>query len=385
MEREGPQANMAESGEPVVKSDGVSRREFLKMGGLFAGLLAEAPKDASALLTEMLEGKEGESGKGPKVSFEIFYGAHARANDAVGLDKRIAASDVYVPELAGWDEPSKTLYESISMGKVEPENYSPIYGDNSFKLSELKSLHNSKKPIFMADIPDGHKLYNQLGAAYEGMGNIDFDASLKRVIENYKKVVKRGCELQLERERVIIENLRKLRSEIKSGKFHGVDVSKKEIKVLVFLGAVHTKVYHALYASEDESRRSFPMMPFVYGNLSFGNEAIRRAYFGKDIPDELAARSILMNFSGGFIMKKPVFATLRGDTMKVGRLLTKIFSAFNIAEIQQIYETVQKFSNPMRQYPPYLDGLLEKKGIHLPQNVEELNDFFKNDPKPLRG
>ena len=60
---------MAESGEPVVKSDGVSRREFLKMGGLFAGLLAEAPKDASALLTKMLEGKEGESDNGPKLSF----------------------------------------------------------------------------------------------------------------------------------------------------------------------------------------------------------------------------------------------------------------------------------------------------------------------------
>src|SRR3989344_1818362 len=384
MEREGPQANMAESGEPVVKSDGVSRREFLKMGGLFAGLLAEAPKDASALLTKMLEGKEGESDKGPKVSFEIFYGAHATAKDAMGLNKRIAASDVYVPEVSGWDESTKAIYQAVALGERKPESLSAFVDENSFYFAELKGLYNSQKLVFFADIPAG-RLNGQLARAFIDMGNVDFDASFRRVVENYKKVVKRGVELQLERERVIIDNLKKLRTEIKSGKFPDVDALKTDVKVLVFLGAFHTKVYHDLYSPEEESSRSFPMMPFSYRNLSFGNEALRLAYFGKDIPDELAARSILMNFSRGFIIKKPVIASLQGDTMKTGRLLTKIFSVFSKAEVQQIYETVQKFSDPMRQYPPYLDWLLEKKGIHLPQNVEELNDFFKNDPKPLRN
>lgn len=205
--------------------------------------------------------KEKKEKEGPEISYHFYFSPHATAKDFENLERAFEKADVYVPEKISWTKKVKKVYEDLSQGKTTPEKlledkelakdfidkrvFNPKTAKTTHQFKEWEIIYNSKKPILFADIPsedknffnNGLELNSIQSRAYELFISGDFENSLATFRSFLEGLAKR----QLEREKKIKENLDK-----EIGKFLKVnpDYAKKEkLKVLLRLGAGHSKIY----------------------------------------------------------------------------------------------------------------------------------------------
>jgi hypothetical protein len=134
--------------------------------------------------------------------------------------------------------------------------------------------------------------------------------------------------------------------------------NKKEIKILLRLGAAHTTLSQALGIRGERIQQTFSKMPYLFGADA---EAKRRKIFNKPVSDELVARALLEE------SLYPKLRRLTDDSQKLTELIQKISQEFTIKDIKEISEDLEG---------DIIIEALKKRGVKIPESEEEIDKLL---------
>lgn len=315
--------------------------------------------------------KEGE----PAVEVSIFFAAHKTAKDIEGLKKPFANCDIFIPEGCGWTNEILKCYRQVSEGMLTPDEalkkmeFKIWYPNYSANLKALEILHNSQKPLMFIDLPRGSDiLYRYMSS--EILVNQDLSSIEMGSVNSYvdkkfdmlKEHLKDSVKIEIEREKFMLQNLypqlQKLLSERPDLK------TKEKLNILLFLGAAHTGIYHALKKSAPSTKKDMSRMPFVFSIMP---EIKRRYMFGKEVDDKLIIQFIFEYLW----LHKTIYSNLKlitDDSLKIQSFGRALISSFSAKEMREI--------NSKKDKTLFLDKLNEKN-IKLPKTEQELDEMTK--------
>ena len=173
------------------------------------------------------------------VNLHFYFAPHFTREDFVGLAELIKKCDVYLPEVAIWDDNLQALYSDTALGnKVAYQTLSRQFiglPDEDAKAYELKLLYGSHKKILLTGFSASLQNAIDLRDAFQRMSHA------KSNVEQYVAESQNMAEVQSRREETIIADLAtRLPELIVSSPKLSV---KPELKVLLNLGAMHTSAY----------------------------------------------------------------------------------------------------------------------------------------------
>lgn len=311
----------------------LSRREFVKGASVLFGALAMGDiKRAEAFLNA--EQQEA----GPKIEIEIFYTPHGTREDARGLKERIQESDIFIPEALGWNKEMLSIYRGLAEGQVSPPEIQRE-GDGSFQTALFEAIWDSKKRIELIDVPDSEDLFGQIVL---GLYKIKLKKkSASELISEWKEQLTEDADLQRKREEFMLERLLELKKRVAGGVIAELK-GKNPVKILLFLGAYHTQLLHALHKKGERVSRTEKALGnshrkrfYVFRHM---DEATRHAAFGKEIGDYLVAKGILENIMEGILRKDLDDITL--DSRIQGIIERRIAEKFGPEEIKEVIDEV---------------------------------------------
>lgn len=366
--------NKMEKVEKLDRED-ISRRSFLKGAaaiGLFGSLIAGKTEAAINLLEKVADSPE-KNEQGPKINFDIFFSAHNTTKDLEKLPDKIRAVDIYVPEFVGWNKEDLGAYNAISSGIMKPEEYlekneiNPSGQAGQKLLQELKALYDSKKPVTFVDLPAD----SPIKKLYEDERQRPSTAqTFEERIEESKVRYRRISEIIKLREQFILEQIQKLKHNIKSGAYPDL-LLKKEVTAGLLLGAAHTPIYHSLKEKRETVTHSFSNNPFFFSHPYL--EISRRYTFNKEADDELVARGILSDI----LAKLPEYnMESYTDTNLFSRFIRSVVNQFNYKEIKALYEELRS-PDSFGMSEEIIRFKLREKGVKLPESEKELRDILK--------
>lgn len=334
--------------------------------------------DARSIEKSIQEQKEKE----PKISYHFFYSAHRTAEDFKNLEKAFDKADIYVPEIYAWTPKVKFIRNKVSQGEITPEQISKEY--NIEKLSsryrDLDIIYNSHKPILLADIPGDDKEFmaktNACEQLYKRALSFFIQGRLQDSIQTLRSCVINSARVDLIREKRIRKSLEE---QIKTFLRQNPEyAAKKELKVLIRLGALHTTIYHKLKRDKILSSREFSHFPPVFDSYS---ESIRKIMFKKEVDDELLARAIIEEYLFAWLK------TVTDDSNKALKIIREISSKLTLKNIEQISKNIAEVSEEPRT-PSFLGFPIEdivyetrELGIKVPDSEEEMDELLKQPSK----
>ena len=280
--------------------------------------------------------------RGPKIKIKILFGAHGTAEEAEQLRGPLSQADIFIPELAGWDVTGRLDLDDLSLGSITPEvllqkrkvtENNPSY---KFLKREFEILYQSGKIIGLIDVTKNDPLYDRLVQTHFGQKRRDMlqSKNFAQLIEDFKRNIQERAQVQRERENLLVDNLE---SELKDlVEKYSYLKNKKEVNALLFLGAVHTRVYHILYPKMEDTSRNFGKETESY-RFGYDMEALRRYIFNKEISDELAARAILETVIASVTLSH--LQDITSNFLKIMLYLKKVVKKFSIEEIRKILES----------------------------------------------
>lgn len=302
-----------------------------------------------------------------EMSFKIFYGAHGSAKDIEGVAKVLKDTDIFIPELIGWTQEHIRYFRGLSNGAITPREFLGQFraGGARYAISTdaalglCNAVYNTHKLITFADIPAGHPMVARF--VQIASSGFKIDKSFEQTLINVKSHLKEIAVLNLERENYVLSHLRPA---IEQLLLANPNLARKQkIQALLFSGAIHTRVHHALERSGAEVSVMFSHKPFRY---FFSNESVRRYIFGKEVNDELAAKSFM-----DMVVLQPGLKKITSDFYKVSLYIRRALSGLTLDEINAVFQEIMQ----KRSYALFI-SLLEQKGIAIPQTERELDDFL---------
>lgn len=310
---------------------------------------------------ELKENKETE----PKITVDFFYSYHGTDEDYSHLPEALKNADVYVPEAFGWAKGDEKVLNAISQGEAEI----PPYPE-----AELLALYNLKIPVILVDTPEGHpsneKFNNTVDEeldAYNYFLGGQFDGAM----EQLKATLPEQASAIIDRENFIANELKK---EIKmlTQKFPQLK-DKKNIRVLVSLGALHTSLYKKLKPELQSSKMILGRETLVF---SINNEIVRRLIRNPKevISDNLCARSLIEGLITHFINSRG----LTKDANKLTWASRKLSTNLSTDQIRSFSETIGESSGEMK-YGDLQDLVikkLEEMGVKIPTTEEEIDKLI---------
>lgn len=311
----------------------------------------------------------------PRMCIDIFFSAHATALDMSGIEQLFQRADVYIPEYGGWREQSLLGLRDLTYGRVTPSELfaelgvhkdSPMF---EFHNHQAGMLYKSFKPIMLVDVPRGHPsdigLINHLGLSggpcqdFSPGPNVHFG----KLISTMREHIKEEARLQMIREDYMLSRLAPQLEELLGD--HCNLKSKSELRLLMFLGAAHTRVSHELKKFGQSVRQYFPGGWFVY---NFRTEAVRRYAACKEVTNELAARVIFEAFVGPSFLY--VLHEISKNTKKCIAFIRKVICLFSQAEIRNIFQLCPDDANVA------IVASLNRKGCIFPRTEIELDRYI---------
>lgn len=354
--------------------------------------------------TSVKSKQEEKESRIPDYTIQIYFSGHGSSEDIAGATNTRQSSpekfkrkgladlfkkaDIYVPELYGWTESALRQLQDLSYGRITPEQVlteisshikshiadviernnfdmereDPMY---SFKKSELEMIYQSYKPIIIFDIPEGHPKSGILrGDQYtRPTGEISQLDTFEKTLSFIRESLKKTANSHNEREDYMLSQINPKLEEVFKQR---PDLrNKSDLQVLMFLGALHTRVAHTLkqYGVKIKSHNS--RSPQIFG---FNNEAHRRLAFGMEVNNELAAQVLLeelcLEVLGGIILN------LTKDHNEVTAFVRKIVNRFTYDEIKELYEI--GMPGAIVKFLSYLN----EKNINPPTNHSDLMSFI---------
>lgn len=202
----------------------------------------------------------------PKILFHVAFGPHQTYREGRALSKKIQACDLFIPEAAGWNMFSRRKYNKTSYSGKLPRSIK--FGPKNFKRGLFEALQGTHTPVRFIDYPSIHPAYAELRNLYQKNEHTP--------PHRKGKVLSAIADGQDRRDEYM---LRQLPQVVKTFLHDNPTVATKEqVHVLLFLGGIHTRIYHALQEASPDSTRVFSKKPFIYEPE---NVAIRKILFGK--------------------------------------------------------------------------------------------------------
>jgi len=338
------------------------------------------------IIPESIESSK-ESKKLPSFEFTIFFGQHLLEEDIPqDFIESFKECDVYIIELMGGDTYIEEL-NKLSMGEIDPNSTEISHHPNPFMRKLVGLIYNSHKKIITIDLPENHFIFQRIKELFKQEKIILFEGyPFETLINEWKRLLSIISQADMLREAYMLNRLDKeLRNLMNDPMF-----SKKErIKILMYLGAFHTGFYQVLKERFPGSIfRRFSVMPLVY---PFILEVSRRIYFGKEIDDELASKSLLeelLFYSALGLAKNPRQLLIPSKSIKDSYsfhlLLRKLVEKFSYEEIKEFFdevgELIRKGEKKKNIYLFVLRNFLnklERKGIK-DENFEKFYEIYKN-------
>lgn len=310
-------------------------------------------------------GSEAGEHKIPKVKIHIFFGTHGTEQEAELLRGPIQKADVYIPELASWDPGFKYALEDVVRGRKTPEVIMQERGINpdtdsmfGFTKRQLEILYKSNKLIALADVP----YTNNISQRFSDTITSEIQRpTLRKLVQVMRIKLKERSEAHSDREDFMIIQLEK---EMKAILADNPELmKKKQVNILMFLGAAHTRVYHILKKGRKNVSREFGKMPQFYG---YRLEAMRRFQFGKEVNFELGTRVLMEEYLTDLFFKHLIVLT--EDIDKIIYYIRKIVEKFNVEEIRKIIENETPGA--------LLSTALKQKRIYQPTAETDLDSFI---------
>lgn len=266
--------------------------------------------------------------------------------DISNFPEKFFQNDVLVTEALGWDKSGADIVSKISSGMPEREVFGAIinqYEKGSYIGKLWSTIYNSKKIITYIDVPREHPIAVELGSMIARGGKDIFKGkNFAELLIKYRETNNRFVELQRKREEYMLANLvtqlKKCVADYPSLK------SRKKLKVLVQVGATHTKLYMDLKKQGVETTRSFNHMSYTF---SIGSVVGRNLVFGsKEISDELVARAIFEAFVRSVLeynlsradVSSEKKVIMRGHKM-MDDFVVKLASTLSLKDIRNIFDS----------------------------------------------
>jgi hypothetical protein len=324
--------------------------------------------------------------KEPKIHLDFYFLRHSTKEDAKPLKKRFAKADVFSPELIGPNEQLEPVLNQLSVGEItleqallkiseiirsvrNPNNKKPKQNTDykeSYQYAIYKLIEGSKKPVILPDVSDinfGDEVKNSFFETADEADKLFVSGKFEDAVKKLTIGIKKFVELAItEREKYFLKNLKAKLHTLIQTKPEFKD--KKDIRVLIPFGAVHTGLYHDadLFFSEPKLSRKFPNNPYIYG--LFG-ELCRRVAFQENISENLPAQA-LCSFVLRHELKKRFSVAKTKDVDLVSRELVKNLSKAEIEQISKAFAEGLQFDNVMEMY-----------GVKFPKNKEEFLSLVK--------
>lgn len=235
----------------------------------------------------------------PPVSFLFLSSEHTKETESRVFEDDVKKADVYAMEGIGVTDEGKKLMQEIADGtkRADPEMENFM---NSYERAQLELIRGSGKTVILFDISIDSNFFERFQSVLESEFRAvelfkcgDFEKS----VEVYRKAIDEHALLELEREAHIktelVEQTR--RSIDERDQLKAILNRKGRPDVVVNLGAAHTQVYADLLKEGYNVKRKFTQMPFIF---DYSAEALRRAMYGFQIPDEILALALFERVAG---------------------------------------------------------------------------------------
>lgn len=357
-----------EDNQASEQKQGLSRRELMA-GMLAMAIFSGKTKEAAAYLQK----EANEQQEGPKIEIEIFYSAHVTGKDIEGLAEKIRENDVFVPEFSGEHKALLDILSDLSEGKRSPQELS--YGQGAepeeteegfepFYAALAKAIYNTHKFISIFDVPAGHLLYDRL--KHVGDHEIQLTMPFEQLIATRKRQRQEFANLNTEREQLMLRRLMYFKKELGQGAIPHLR-GKNPVKILLFLGTAHTRIYHELKKRGETVSRKFPRMPYA---VAIDTEVMRHFFFGKEPSDDLLAKDLLGAVLNAILDNH--FSEISADTQLRIRFLRKAVKIFNFQEIKNIFDAMREEGGISEETALNIIGLMRQRGIAIPESEEEM-------------
>ncbi|MDO8429447.1 MAG: hypothetical protein Q7S88_02345 [Candidatus Daviesbacteria bacterium] len=285
---------------------------------------------------------------GPNIYYKFFFGEHGTKRDYALQREHIEQADIVIDESVGWDHDLQRNTQEVIDGRRTPEEElarDNVSLDNSryaIYLSELQARYNTQKPFGYIDLPLNHHLLEQstgLLRTFGLQGALYFMYSpanrshedFSDFINDWQEYVKAFALIQKQREEYMLSQLDPTVQSIIQNSPDLKD--KKEIQVLLVIGAVHTGLYIDLKKKlPDKVSREFSNSPY---NFDYESEALRAFMFEKQVDDILLARSLL---------QRVLQNTLDISSLNFGEFkdsLREIGSEFLTDDVEEVFQSAE--------------------------------------------
>ncbi|MBI4096467.1 MAG: hypothetical protein HY425_01990 [Candidatus Levybacteria bacterium] len=318
----------------------------------------------------------------PKISIDILYARHETREDLAGFRERLKESDIYIPESSGWRKETLRRFNDLSFGGIRalrnPTDMILGFSRNGgFFAEQIRAIRNSLKPITIIDLPAGHPIMKEYNKT---LNSIVYRGGFSDMFNAFKENFRRFAELNKEREDYMISHLFPAIQEVLE-RFPNLK-KKKELKILMTLGSLHTAVGQNFQQSGLDTKREFNRRPYLF---DFQNEVRRRYSFDKEVSDQLAAKALLDSWFWKELSNKYPSRKDKDGGEKIA-FVRKIIDAFDIKDVEEIYNAalmVKGKNKKRRRSNELFFTKLDQKGIILPKTEQELDEFLaKPLPRP---
>ncbi|MDO8522962.1 MAG: hypothetical protein Q7S12_01590 [bacterium] len=275
--------------------------------------------------------KKPENRELPPLSIEIYYSAHGNAKDIGELQEKFLEADIYVPEWIGTSLKVLETYQAVSDGRKTPaEAVIELHLDDSkmygYHLKRFEIIYGSHKPVVFVDVPLDHDLIKEYREILFKPKLQNFEEDL----EYTKDFLLKEAVFEKKREEYMILQLEPKMREVVE-KYPELQ-NKKQLKLLLSLGAFHTGLFHELDKKAYDVKREFGDTPIVFDSRS---EALRRHMFDKKVGDELVLRAMFETLVGKYFSKD--FKKKSDDSLEQLKMLREVGALFSFDEMKNLY------------------------------------------------
>lgn len=327
----------------------------------------------------------------PPVDITVCFSRHLTKEDADWIEPYYKDTDIYVPELADWNEGTLDLFRKVASGDAEAKitadkfvsersagfkSYVQPDNLNEFENERIRIIErNPGKEIIFVDIPSGTDLALRFEKSNSGEAFFEEMKKINSALPRLKDIAKANniigqnfAEVNKEREKLIIESLPKRIGEVV--KNNPQLSSKENLKVLIQLGTLHTTVYHKLKMRGENVRELFKdgssfRFPIFEGGLSY-----RRTMFGKPLTEEESQKVL---FAQNIRILHLIEASNFLSENEFDEYTQYVVSKFSLEEMNKIYRDYVTINTESLQKS--FQRTMRAKGLPIIKTAEDAEKF----------
>lgn len=277
----------------------------------------------------------------PHIETKFYFHTHVGRHRGEEIARLLKEDniDIFAPEGNGWSENTDYYFNKFLQGEISPEQRDKerlaagmtSLKEDQYNWAVFNGMYNLKKNVIFMDLPEGHELQPKIDDASEAsalfeindLESLNFDELLKKGF----KIQQTHASAQKEREDYMLKSF--YDSLLKKLKEKPELQNKKELKILVTMGAFHTRLFHEMKKMGNSVTREFDdEMPYRYHT----HEGIQRQINlkGPDSAEQYMPKKILSSILFWINRDVPI------------ELLQKAMKTFSNQQIKELLEMYQK-------------------------------------------